>query len=127
MASGRDHGVETRLATYGTLSPGQMNHHHLSELKGRWRRGTVNGWLKEGGWGSALGFPGLVLDPAGPIVEVQLFESEELPGHWSRLDEFEGSGYDRVVTQVRMGEGEVAACIYVLSDEGRDDPSDHQG
>jgi gamma-glutamylcyclotransferase (GGCT)/AIG2-like uncharacterized protein YtfP len=119
MVSARDHGEETRLATYGTLSPGQTNHHHLSALKGRWLRGTVKGWLADGGWGSALGFPGLVLDPLGPIVEVHLFESEELPGHWSRLDEFEGSGYDRVVTQVRVDDREVAAYIYVLSEEGQ--------
>jgi gamma-glutamylcyclotransferase (GGCT)/AIG2-like uncharacterized protein YtfP len=116
MASGRDHSAETRLATYGTLSPGQMNHHHLSALEGRWQRGTINGWLTEGGWGSALGFPGLVLDPTGPTVEVHLFESEELPEHWSRLDEFEGSGYRRVVTQVCTGEGEIPAYIYVLSE-----------
>jgi gamma-glutamylcyclotransferase (GGCT)/AIG2-like uncharacterized protein YtfP len=118
MVSERDHSPEKRLATYGTLSPGQMNHHHLSALKGRWRQGAVNGWLKEGGWGSALGFPGLVLDPQGPAVEVHLFESEELAEHWARLDEFEGSAYRRVVTRVRTDEGEVAAWIYELVREG---------
>ena len=66
------------------------------------------------GWGTALGFPGLVLDPSGPPVDVHLFESLDLPGHWSRLDEFEGSGYRRVVTQVRTTEGELSACIYVV-------------
>jgi gamma-glutamylcyclotransferase (GGCT)/AIG2-like uncharacterized protein YtfP len=106
---------ETRLATYGTLSPGRINHHQLSPLKGRWQKGTVNGWLTEGGWGSALGFPGLNLDPLGPIVEVYLFESQDLPDHWSRLDEFEGSGYCRVVTRVHTTEGDLPAYIYVLS------------
>jgi gamma-glutamylcyclotransferase (GGCT)/AIG2-like uncharacterized protein YtfP len=117
MVSGSDHPVDTRLATYGTLSPGQVNHHHLSSLKGCWQSGTVNGWLTEGGWGSALGFPGLTLDPLGPTVKVYLFQSEELPDHWSRLDEFEGSGYRRVVTQVRTGEGETPAYIYVLAED----------
>lgn len=69
----------------------------------------------DAGWGSALGFPGLVLDPAGPLVDVQLFESPDLPRHWARLDQFEGSGYRRVVAQVRTAEGEASAWIYVLA------------
>lgn len=67
------------------------------------------------GWGTALGFPGLVLDASGPLVDVHLFESLDLPDHWLRLDEFEGPGYRRVVTQVRTAEGDVSACIYVVS------------
>ena len=38
-----------------------------------------------------MGFPGLTLDETGPEVKVNVFESAELPEHWSRLDEFEGS------------------------------------
>ena len=67
------------------------------------------------GWGTALGFPGLILDPSGPPVEVYLFESSDLPDHWLRLDEFEGSGYQRVITQVHTPEGDVSAYIYVVS------------
>jgi gamma-glutamylcyclotransferase (GGCT)/AIG2-like uncharacterized protein YtfP len=110
-----DQSALTRLATYGTLSPGRINHHQLSPLKGHWQKGTVNGWHTEGGWGSALGFPALTLDPLGPTVDVHLFESQDLPDHWSRLDEFEGSGYRRVVTLVHTTEGDLPACIYVLS------------
>ena len=55
------------------------------------------------------------LDPAGPLVDVHLFESPDLPEHWYRLDEFEGAEYRRVVTQVRTGEGDVPAWIYVLA------------
>ena len=66
------------------------------------------------GWG-ALGFPGLILDAAGAAVDVQVFESSDLPDHWARLDDFEGPGYRRVVTQVRTAEGDVSACIYVLA------------
>ena len=44
------------------------------------------------GWGATLGYPALVLDPTGPVVEVQLFESNDLPAHWPRLDDFEGPG-----------------------------------
>jgi gamma-glutamylcyclotransferase (GGCT)/AIG2-like uncharacterized protein YtfP len=111
----RDDGADTRLASYGTLALGRVNHHQLAELNGHWQRGTVQGRLIDSGWGAALGFPGLILDPSGPLVEVHLFESLELPDHWSRLDEFEGPGYRRVVTQVRTPEGYLGACIYVLA------------
>jgi gamma-glutamylcyclotransferase (GGCT)/AIG2-like uncharacterized protein YtfP len=110
-----DRTADTRLAVYGTLAPGRVNHHQLADLKGRWQRGTVQGKLTDAGWGAALGFPGLVLDPSGPPVEVYLFESLDLQDHWSRLDEFEGAGYRRVVTPVRLADGELSAHIYVLA------------
>jgi gamma-glutamylcyclotransferase (GGCT)/AIG2-like uncharacterized protein YtfP len=107
--------ADTRLATYGTLSPGRANHHQLAGLKGRWRTGTVRGWLDASGWAAPLGHLGLVLDPTGPLVDVHLFESSDLPEHWSRLDEFEGTEYQRVITQVCTPEGDVPACIYVIA------------
>jgi hypothetical protein len=48
-----------------------------------------------------LGYPALILDPRGPAVDVHVFESPDLSAHWSSLDDFEGSGYRRVVTTVR--------------------------
>jgi gamma-glutamylcyclotransferase (GGCT)/AIG2-like uncharacterized protein YtfP len=107
--------ADTRLAVYGTLVPGRVNHHQLAELEGRWQRGTVQGKLIDAGWGTALGFPGLILDPSGPPVEVYVFESLDLPDHWSRLDEFEGPGYRRVVTRVLTAECELSAYIYVVA------------
>jgi gamma-glutamylcyclotransferase (GGCT)/AIG2-like uncharacterized protein YtfP len=106
---------DSRLATYGTLGPGRVNHGQLADLKGIWTKGTVRGRLVDGGWGSAIGYPGLVLDPQGPVVEVYLFESPDLPDYWSRLDEFEGDGYRRVLTRVQTPNGGVDACIYVLA------------
>lgn len=108
---------DTRLAIYGTLAPGRVNHHQISALSGKWERGTVNGKLFSSGWGAALGFPGLILDPQGPSVDVYLFESEDLPKHWARLDEFEGSGYRRVATTVNTENGERSAWIYVLAED----------
>jgi gamma-glutamylcyclotransferase (GGCT)/AIG2-like uncharacterized protein YtfP len=102
-----------RLATYGTLAPGRPNHHQLDGLAGRWSKGHVYGRLIDAGWGAGLGYPALVLDPEGSAVEVQVFASADLPAHWSRLDEFEGPGYRRVVTTVHTPNGEVAASIYV--------------
>ncbi len=107
-------GAATRLATYGTLAPGRVNNHQLSNLQGRWREGRVKGRLIEAGWGAGLGYPGLVLDPQGADIDVQLFESPDLPGHWDRLDAFEGAGYRRVVADIATDEGDVPASIYVI-------------
>ena len=102
-----------RLATYGSLAPGRPNHHQLDGLDGRWLPGQVYGTLIDAGWGASLGYPALILDPHGTAVDVQVFESVDLPAHWARLDDFEGSGYRRVATTVRTADGDVAASIYV--------------
>ncbi|MEM1400361.1 MAG: gamma-glutamylcyclotransferase [Pseudomonadota bacterium] len=104
----------TRLATYGTLAPGRVNHHQLADLNGVWREGTVRGKLVEAGWGATLGYPGLVLDPSGHEVGVHMFESPDLPDHWARMDAFEGDGYFRVVTEVQTADGKFEASIYVV-------------
>jgi gamma-glutamylcyclotransferase (GGCT)/AIG2-like uncharacterized protein YtfP len=116
-AADLDEALDTRLAIYGTLAPGRVNHHQISALTGTWQRGTVRGKLFSSGWGAALGFPGLILDPLGPLVDVHLFESAELPAHWNRLDQFEGTGYKRVVAAVNTEEGERSAWIYILAEE----------
>jgi gamma-glutamylcyclotransferase (GGCT)/AIG2-like uncharacterized protein YtfP len=103
-----------RLATYGSLAPGRLNDHELGKLEGRWLEGHVYGRLVDAGWGASLGFPALILDPAGSAIQVHVFESIDLPAHWSRLDDFEGPGYQRVVTTVHTPAGEVDASIYVL-------------
>lgn len=107
--------ADTRLASYGTLAPGRENHDQLSGLAGQWTTGTVRGHLVPEGWGATLGYPVLVLDPLGPTVEVHLFQSPDLPDHWSRLDAFEGEGYRRVNTRVRIAGGEIDAWIYVAA------------
>ena len=103
-----------RLATYGTLAPGRINEGQLAELKGFWCQATVRGRLVEAGWGAKLGYPGLILDPSGEVVEVHVFESPDLPDHWPRLDAFEGAGYRRVVTQVSTRDGDLDVSIYVI-------------
>jgi gamma-glutamylcyclotransferase (GGCT)/AIG2-like uncharacterized protein YtfP len=113
MIAGMD--GHSRLATYGSLAPGRPNHHHLADLRGRWFPGEVRGRLVEEGWGAPLGYPALVLDPDGPVVEVQVLESDDLAAHWARLDDFEGPGYRRVLAPVRTATGEVEACLYVLA------------
>ena len=108
--------AEHRLATYGTLAPGRPNHHHVSALDGRWLRGHVRGTLIDAGWGADYGFPGIVLDGAGEDVMVDVLESADLPAHWSRLDEFEGPGYQRVITTASTPDGQLEISIYVLGE-----------
>jgi len=75
----------------------------------------VRGRLLQEGWGSEQGYPGLILDPAGPMVDVQLLDSPNPPEHWTSLDEFEGAGYRRTVTTVSTAEGDLSVSIYVLA------------
>lgn len=105
-----------RLATYGTLAPGRSNAHMLAKIDGQWSVGTVRGHLVEKGWGAALGFPGIILDAAGPEVQVHVFASQDMPNHWARLDAFEGDGYRRVPVAVNAGDDQVTASIYVLAE-----------
>lgn len=101
-----------RLATYGTLRPGQPNHHQMAGIAGVWSEGWVRGRLVPEGWGAALGYPALAPDPAGPRVAVALFTSADLSAHWPRLDAFEGEGYQRVRIAVATAEGACEAWIY---------------
>jgi gamma-glutamylcyclotransferase (GGCT)/AIG2-like uncharacterized protein YtfP len=107
--------ADTRLAVYGTLAPGEPNHHQLTGLEGSWRRGKVRGRLYPRGWSATLGYPALILDPASDEVPVQIFESGDLPGHWARLDAFEGEGYRRVVAWISTADGAVEAQIYAAA------------
>ena len=104
-----------RLATYGSLAPGRVNHSHVAELRGRWFSGCVHGRLVAVGWGVALGYPALILDAEGPAIDVEVLESDDLPAHWSRLDDFEGPGYERVLATVHTATGDVDAHVYVVS------------
>ena len=47
----------------------------------------------DAGWGAGMGYPALILNPDDSTIDAQVFESDDLRGHWSRLDEFERPGY----------------------------------
>ena len=108
-----------RLFVYGTLAPGGPNGHVLADVPGEWEPATVTGNLLQEGWGAAVGYPGIVPDERGGEVKGLLFSSESLTEHWTRLDAFEGQGYERVLTTVKLKDGTaVDAYIYVLSGNG---------
>lgn len=113
--------MPNRLFVYGTLAPGRPNEHVLADVPGSWQPATVTGTLLQEGWGAAAGYPGIVLDEHGAKVEGLLFSSERLADHWARLDQFEGAGYERVLTTATLDDGTtVDAYIYKLS--GRRSP-----
>ena len=103
------------LFVYGSLRPGERNEHVLSGLDGSWERASVRGRLHEEGWGSSIGYPAIVLDDRAEPVPGWLFVSDDLEGHWDRLDAFEGEEYRRVRTRARLEDGSsVPAWVYVL-------------
>ena len=103
-----------RLVVYGTLGPGEVNHHQLSALQGHWTRGVVKGTLFEPGWTPRHNAPGIAIDEAGADVPVHLFESRDLLSYWPRLDAFEGPTYRRRIVQVIREAEILEAWIYEM-------------
>lgn len=103
------------LFVYGSLCPGGSNEHILAPLRGTFEAGTVRGRLLQLGWGAAMGYPAIVLDPGGDPVPGYLFRSERLSNAWPELDAFEGEQYQRTPTAVELESGRrVTAFIYAL-------------
>jgi gamma-glutamylcyclotransferase (GGCT)/AIG2-like uncharacterized protein YtfP len=116
MLAAFERAMTDRLFVYGTLAPGRPNEHVLAEVRGTWEPATVRGTLLQEGWGAAAGYPGIVLDDHADEVSGLIFASEELSAHWTRLDQFEGAGYERLLTSAKLQDGTlVEAHIYVLS------------
>lgn len=108
--------MQQHLFVYGTLAPNKPNAHILEVIAGTWSKGSVKGFLKEVGWGAELGFPGLMLSPDGPTVDGYIFSSEQLETLWNSLDKFEGSEYQRVLTEVTLENGQIQlAYVYALN------------
>ena len=99
--------MQQHLFVYGTLGPNKPNAHILEVIAGTWSKGSVKGLLKEAGWGAELGFPGLMLNSDGQTVDGYIFSSEQLDTLWNSLDEFEGSEYQRVLTEVTLENGQI--------------------
>ncbi|MDW3193755.1 MAG: gamma-glutamylcyclotransferase [Cytophagales bacterium] len=105
-----------KLFVYGTLGPGRPNEHWLTNIGGTFEEAYVRGRLYPDGWGATLGYPALVIDPEGDVVMGHVFSSDNLPDHWQELDDFEGEGYLRVLTEVTLNDGSILqAYFYSLS------------
>ena len=104
------------LFVYGSLQPGGPNEHVLQSLDGDWMPGFIRGRLVESGWGSALGFPGLVIDDSADLIKGHVIASPGLVDMWAELDAFEGAEYARVTASVTLQSGaQVQAQVYVLA------------
>jgi len=104
-----------RLFVYGTLIPGQSNHHVLSDIPGDWERASVTGTLANEGWGSGHGCPGLIPSQDGQEIQGYIFISGDLQKHWDMLDDFEGSDYKRQLISAKLSSGvEVEAYVYSI-------------
>ena len=104
-----------RLFVYGSLAPGRHNEHVLANVSGTWEPATITGHLVQGGWGSSLGYPALVLEHETAVVPGMLLTSDALEEEWERLDLFEGPGYERVTVTVSLDDGtQRSAQTYVL-------------
>src|SRR5215212_4227942 len=97
------------LAVYGTLAPGQPNHHVLAPLGGEWTDGLIEGDLLPMGWGADLGYAGLRPREGGDAIAVQVLRAPLLATAWPDLDRFEGAEYRRILVPVvgtEMGPGQ---------------------
>jgi gamma-glutamylcyclotransferase (GGCT)/AIG2-like uncharacterized protein YtfP len=92
------------LAVYGTLAPGQPNHHVGAPLGGDWTEGLIEGDLLPVGWGADLGYPGFRPRVGGDAVAVQVLFASLLATAWPDLDRFEGPGYERILVPVFSAE-----------------------
>jgi gamma-glutamylcyclotransferase (GGCT)/AIG2-like uncharacterized protein YtfP len=122
-------GMSRTLAVYGTLAPGQPNHHVVAPLGGEWTAGVIEGDLLPTGWGAALGYPAFRPRAGGPAVAVQVLSAPMLADAWPELDRFEGPGYRRILVPVfapgPAGERRLAtvANLYAAADPHPDAPS----
>mgnify|MGYP005867085401 CR=1 FL=1 len=89
------------LFVYGTLCPGEENHHLLADIKGSWYNASIQAIRTDRGWGSATGYPGIELsDNAKDRVKGWLFKADDLSNILTSVDHFEGAGYQRVIVEV---------------------------
>lgn len=88
------------LAVYGTLAPGQPNHHVVAPLGGEWTEGVIEGDLHPVGWGATLGYPAFIPRPGGAAVAVHVLAAPGLVASWPALDDFEGAEYRRILVPV---------------------------
>lgn len=109
-------GASHRLAVYGSLAPGEVNHHAVADLPGTWEDVIVTGMLHSPGPGSTSNFPVLRWRAGGPPVAARLLVSDALPAQWRRLDAFEGAAYRRILVPVHSERGALLAVANLYAD-----------
>jgi gamma-glutamylcyclotransferase (GGCT)/AIG2-like uncharacterized protein YtfP len=115
--------ISETLAVYGSLAPGQANHHIVAPLGGEWTGGVVEGELLPAGWGTGLGYLGFRPLAGGGTIAVQVLTAAALTTAWPMLDEFEGPEYQRILVPVFSVDGErrlqAVANLYAAAEAPR--------
>lgn len=110
---------EKVLIVYGTLAPDKPNHHVVEHIKGKWQKAIVRGKLQKLGWGADLGYYAFRYTSPGEQDEIPawVLHSDELIDHWERLDEFEGSEYNRMLAKYELENGDKGiGFIYAINE-----------
>jgi gamma-glutamylcyclotransferase (GGCT)/AIG2-like uncharacterized protein YtfP len=110
---------EKTLIIYGSLAPNAPNHSIVEHIKGNWQRGIVRGVLLKEGWGAELGYYGFKHCQSEIQEEIQVFVliSDELVDNWAYLDDFEGSGYRRILAKYELKNGQIGVgFIYAINE-----------
>lgn len=96
-----------RLACYGSLRRNEKNHHVVAEIPGKWYQGTIRGFVFK--WNN---YPIFNADSDGAEIVVDVLESEALAENYERLDEFEGTDYQRNVVVVAINDTLLFSNVY---------------
>lgn len=97
----------TKLASYGTLRPGESNHKVVADISGKWVDGIIHGEVN-----MYRGYPVFKWKEAGADVPVQILCSENLPPELPRIDEFEGADYTRILVPVYLPDRVWVCYVY---------------
>lgn len=110
---------EKMLIIYGSLAPNAPNHHIVEYIKGIWQQGIVKGKLMQYGWGADLGYYAFKHAPITEQTEIKahILISNELTANWDYLDNFEGSGYKRILAKFELENGNIGiGFIYAINE-----------
>ena len=101
------------IFVYGSLQPGKQHEDLLKNLKGSWKKAFVFGNMINLENGVNYGYPALKIFEGGSKIFGMVFYSDELKNKLKELDEFEGSDYKRIITNVNLEDGtKVQAYLY---------------
>jgi gamma-glutamylcyclotransferase (GGCT)/AIG2-like uncharacterized protein YtfP len=109
---------EKTLIVYGSLAPNASNHHIVAHIKGQWLKGKIRGQLEHMGWGADMGYLGFRHTNPDEAEEIKahIFFSDELANNWAYLDDFEGDGYQRILAQYELENGDIGiGYIYAIN------------